>query len=51
MYTSEIITGLTKILHNMSNPNLPVRSVDAMRAEVEFVNGIKYSLTTGERIH
>lgn len=50
MYTSEIINGLTKILQNMSNPNLPVRSVDALGEVVEFVNGVQYSLRTGERI-
>ena len=50
MYISEIYKGLISILGNMSNPSLPVRSIDAMTGTVEFINGIQYNLTTGERI-
>lgn len=51
MYIEKIIEALEKVKSNMSSPNsLPVRSVDALREEVEFENGVKYSLRTGERI-
>ena len=50
MFTSEVIKGLMEVLSNMSNPNLPVKSIDALVGEVQFVNGVVYSLTTGQRI-
>ncbi|MGN1158110.1 MAG: hypothetical protein ACI4TK_18220 [Agathobacter sp.] len=51
MYIQQIMEAMEKVKSHMSSPDsLPVRSVDALREEVEFVNGVKYSLRTGERI-
>ena len=51
MFVSEIYKGLISILGNMTDPTLPVRHIDALGGVVEFVNGVQYSLSTGERIH
>ena len=51
MYFEQMIEKLNEVKKNMSCPtSLPVRSVDALSEVVEFVNGVQYSLRTGQRI-
>lgn len=50
MWITEIVTALAEVRNNMSDPGLPVRSVDALAGVVEFVNGVQYSLVTKQRI-
>ena len=50
MYIEKIATARTVIRSNMSDPTLPVKSVDALGGVVQFVNGIEYSLTTFQRV-
>ena len=50
MYFEQMIEKLNEIEKNMDCPTLPVRSVDTLSEVIEFVNGVQYSLRTGQRI-
>ena len=50
MCIEQMIEKLNEVKKNMSDPTLPVRSIDALNETVEYVNGVQYSLRTGQRI-